>query len=118
MRLEIRNFDAPDELHELTLGRLAVVRAGGVAVGRATYQPGWRWSTHVGGETGADSCQADHVVLVVEGRMAIRMDDGSEIEVGPGDLCAIPGGHDAWVVGEEPYTSLHFHGTEEYAART
>lgn len=115
MRLEIRNLADPDQIKEFPKGKVEMVSAGGVTVGRVRYEPGWKWSEHVGAETGAKSCQVEHVVLVVSGRMAIVMDDGTEVEVGPGDVCAIPPGHDAWVLGDEPYVSLHFHGTEEYA---
>lgn len=115
MQLEIRNLDSPDEVREFEHGVFELVRAGGVTIGRATYQPGWKWSEHVG--SGERSCQVQHVVLVVSGRAVVSMDDGTEVEVGPGDLCAIPPGHDSWVVGDEPYVSLHVIGGEEYAAR-
>lgn len=118
MALEIRSLDAPDELHELEKGRLALVRAGGLTVARATYEPGWRWSTHVGARTGETSCRVEHVVLVLQGRMRIRMDDGTELDVTAGDLCAIPAGHDAWVLGDEPYVSIHLGGADEYAEGT
>lgn len=115
MKLEVRSLSDPDETTTFVKGKLEIVSAGGVTVGRARYEPGWKWSEHVGAASGETSCQVEHVVLVLSGRMALRMDDGTEVEVGPGDLCAIPPGHDAWVLGDEPYVSLHFHGTEEYA---
>lgn len=116
MELEVRRLDSPDEVTELDKGRLEVVTAGGVTVGRATYEPGWRWSEHVGSRVGTTRCAVAHVVLVVTGRMAIEMDDGRRVEVGPGDLCSVPPGHDAWVLGDEPYTSLHLVGADAYAA--
>ncbi len=87
----------------------------GATVGRATYEPGWKWSQHVGAKTGQATCQVEHVVLVVSGRAMIAMEDGREVEITAGDLCAIPPGHDSWVVGDEPYVSLHFSGAEAYA---
>ena len=116
MKLELKRFDAPDETRTFERGRFEVVRIGGVTLGRASYEPGWRWSEHVGRAAGARSCQVEHVGLVVAGRAKVLMDDGREIEMGPGDLFAVPPGHDSWVVGDEPYVSLHFMGADEYAA--
>ena len=112
--IDLRAFDAPDELREFDRGRFEVVRIGGMVVGRATYEPGWRWSQHVGGDPDA-RCQVEHVGLVVSGRAAAVMDDGTEVVMAAGDLFAIPPGHDSWVVGDEPYVSLHFLGAEDYA---
>lgn len=87
----------------------------GLTVGRACYDPGWVWSKQVGKASGETSCQVEHIVLVLSGRAMIAMDGGTEVEVGPGDLCAVPPGHDSWVLGAEPYVSIHFLGAEEYA---
>jgi hypothetical protein len=76
----------------------------------------WRWSEHVEPLVGTDLCQTEHLGLVVSGRCAVKMADGSETTISPGDLFAIPPGHDSWVVGDEPYVSLHFGGAETYAA--
>jgi uncharacterized cupin superfamily protein len=86
-----------------------------VTIGRARYEPGWRWSTHVGPVAGTPTCQVEHVGMVVAGRAAIAMDDGETIEVGAGDLFHVLPGHDSWVIGDEPYVSLHFLGAEGYA---
>jgi quercetin dioxygenase-like cupin family protein len=115
MELEIANFADPDDVHEFEKGRFELVTAGGSTVGRATYEPGWVWSKHVAPAAGTESCDVEHVVLVVSGRCAISMDDGTEVIVGPGDLCYVPPGHDSWVVGDEPYVSLHFLGASTYA---
>jgi quercetin dioxygenase-like cupin family protein len=111
----IKRFDAPDETRNFDRGRFEVVKIGDLVIGRASYEPGWKWSEHVGPQTGASSCQTDHVGLVLSGRVMVAMDDGRELELGPGDLFAIGPGHDSWVVGEEPYVSLHFLGADEYA---
>lgn len=113
-RLEIRRFEQADEVRTFEHGVFELVQLGGMTVGRASYEPGWKWSTHVG--TGPDDrCQVEHVGLVVSGRAVASMDDGTEVVMEPGDLFAIPPGHDSWVVGGEPYVSLHFLGAEHYA---
>ena len=116
MKIEIGNLDAA-ESQPLEKGRLQLCTVGGLTVGRATYEPGWKWSEHVGAATGDAWCEVEHVVLVLEGRMEVAMRDGERVEIGPGDLCHIPPGHDGWVVGNQPYVSLHFAGTEEYARK-
>jgi hypothetical protein len=115
MRLEIASFESPEELREFERGRFELISAGGITVGRAIYEPGWKWSEHVGKALGRESCDVEHLVLVVSGRCAIVMEDGAEVVAGPGDLCAVPSGHDSWVVGDEPYVSLHFMGASVYA---
>ena len=116
MSVVIRRFDQPDEKHVLGKGMLEIVRIGSVALGRARYEPGWRWSTHVGAASGQRSCPVEHVCMVLSGRSGLRMDDGTEYQFGPGDVFYAPPGHDSWVVGEEPYVSLHLLGAEAYAA--
>ena len=115
MHAIIKRFESPDETREFEKGRFDVVKMGDMVIGRASYEPGWKWSVHVGPQIGAKSCEVDHVGLVVSGRVGVRMDDGREIELGAGDLYAIGPGHDSWVVGDEPYVSLHFMGAAEYA---
>lgn len=114
MELEIRRFEAPDEARGFEKGTFEVVTIGGATIGRARYEPGWKWSEHVG-PTGTTSCRVEHLGLVVSGRAAVAMDDGRELVLQPGDLFSIPPGHDSWVVGEEPYESLHFLGATDYA---
>ena len=116
MKLDLKRFDAPDETRTFEKGKFELVRIGGTTVGRASYEPGWRWSEHVGRGSVAKSCQVEHVGLVVSGRARVLMEDGREIEMGPGDLFCVPPGHDSWVVGDEPYVSLHFMGADVYAS--
>lgn len=112
----LRRFDRPDEVREMTLGRFEVVRVGGMTVGRATYQPGWRWSLHVGPALGQTRCHVEHVGLVVSGAATAAFDDGVVVEMRAGDLFYVPPTpHDSWVVGDEPYVSLHFLGADHYA---
>ncbi len=111
----IRRFDRPDETRSFEKGKFDLVRIGALAVGRASYDPGWKWSTHVGPIAGTKSCQVEHVGLVVSGRCRVVMDDGKTFSLGPGDLFHIAPGHDSWVEGTEPYVSLHFLGADQYA---
>lgn len=112
----LKRFDEPDEVREFEKGRFEIARIGGMTIGRATYQPGWKWSVHVGRALGQASCDVEHVGMVVSGRAIAAMDDGTIVEMKPGDIFHIAPGHDSWVVGEEPYVSLHFLGADHYAA--
>ena len=111
----LKRFEQPDEVRTFEKGKFEIVRLGGVTVGRATYEPGSKWSTHVGAATGATSCRVEHVGMVISGRATASMDDGGVIEMRAGDVFYIPPGHDSWVLGDEPYISLHFLGAETYA---
>jgi hypothetical protein len=112
----LKRFEAPEEVREMPLGRFEVVRLGGLTLGRATYQPGWRWSQHVGPGIGAERCAVEHVGLVLAGVATAAFADGRVVQLRPGDLFYIPPEpHDSWVVGDEPYVSLHFLGAERYA---
>ena len=115
-RLEIVNLAQPTEIRVFSHGRLEVFEIAGQVIRRASYNPGWRWSEHVGPLVGTELCQTEHLGLVICGRCAVKMGDGLETTIGPGDLFAIPPGHDSWVVGDEAYVSLHFGGADTYAA--
>lgn len=116
MDLELVNLDAPSETREFEKGRFELYRVGPVILGGATYEPGRRWSEHVGPTVGTASCQVEHVGLVLSGQAVAKMDDGSKRLMKAGDFLYIPPGHDSWVVGEEPYVSLYIVGSEGYAA--
>ena len=113
--MTIRRFDRPDETRAFEKGTFELVTVGGVTVGRASYEPGWKWSTHVGPTAGTKTCQVEHVGLVVSGRCRVAMDDGTVFTLAPGDLFHIAPGHDSWVEGADPYVSLHFLGADRYA---
>jgi len=113
----LKRFDHPDEVRTFEKGKFELVKVGGMSIGRATYQPGWKWSEHVGKASGVKSCSVEHVGMVVSGRATAAMDDGRVIEMKAGDLFYIAPGHDSWVIGDEPYVSLHFMGAEQYAQK-
>jgi len=114
--LERKRFDAPDDKRPFQdKGHVEIVNIGDGAVGRATFEPGWKWSDHVKPIAGTDSCQAAHVGYVISGRQLVHMDDGTELEIGPGDVVSIPAGHDGWTVGDEPCVVLDFAGMATYA---
>lgn len=112
----LKRFDAPDEVREMAMGRFEIVRLGGMTIGRATYQPGWKWSEHVGPQLGQARCGVEHVGMVLSGTATAAFADGRVTELRPGELFYIPPiPHDSWVVGDEPYVSLHFLGADHYA---
>jgi quercetin dioxygenase-like cupin family protein len=114
----VKRFDAADEIRQFSRGRFEVVRIGRFAIGRATYEPGWRWSEHVGPTVNATRCTVEHIGLVVAGAATAAFDGGRIVELSAGDLFYIPPiPHDSWVIGEQPYVSLHLLGTEGYAVK-
>jgi quercetin dioxygenase-like cupin family protein len=110
--LTLINLEQPHETRTFDKGHFEVYRVGPMTLGRATYEPGWRWSEHVG----EGMCHVEHVGFVVSGRAAVLMEDGTERVMEPGDFFYVPPGHDSWVIGDEPYVSLHIMGSEGYAA--
>lgn len=108
--LEKKSFDAPDERRTPPNTTMDSVRFGGRTVARITYHPGWRWSNDIKPMAGTDLCQVNHFIYVLSGRTRVVMADGSEMELGPGDLATVPPGHDGWVVGDEPCVFLDFGG--------
>jgi uncharacterized RmlC-like cupin family protein len=113
----VKRFETPDEIRRMTKGRFEIVRIGGLTIGRATYEPGWKWSEHVGPAVGAARCSVEHVGLVLSGVATAAFGNGTIVELRAGELFYIPPApHDSWVVGAEPYVSLHFMGAERYAS--
>jgi hypothetical protein len=111
---EHKTFATPDERREFPHGRAEIVNIGGGAIGRLVFQPGWRWSRDVKPLANTPSCEAPHFQYHVSGRLAIRMDDGTEFVAGPGEVTALPSGHDAWVVGDEPVVVVDWFGASNY----
>src|SRR5437868_4273022 len=114
--VEVKNVDAPDERRQMAdKGEAGLYKVAGHSVLYATFEPGWRWSEHVKPMAGTDTCQATHLLYCISGRMKVVHDDGTEAEIGPGDIAAIEPGHDAWIVGDEACTSIDFGGYSAYA---
>ncbi len=114
-RMEHSSFGAPDETREFPNGRAEIVHMGDGEIGRLVFEPGWRWSNDLKPIAGTDSCEAPHFQYHVSGRLAIRMDDGTEFVAAPGDVTSLPSGHDAWVVGDEPAVVVDWYGATDYA---
>jgi hypothetical protein len=111
----LKRFEQPDETREFERGKFEVVHIGGLTIGRATYQPGWKWSEHVGPLAGTPFCEVEHVGLVISGKAAAAIPGGETVELTPGSLFHVPSTpHDSWVIGDEPYVSLHFLGAGAY----
>ena len=115
--MEKKSLNKPDETRTFEKGKLEVVKLERGVIGRATFEPGWKWSECVKPIAGTNSCQVSHNSYVVSGRMRIRMDDGTETEVGPGDVFVCSPGHDAWIVGKEACVAYDFSGAAIYAKK-
>jgi len=114
--IAVRNFDQA-EVRTFPHGQFELCELGGHSIGRARYQPGWKWSRDLAPLAGTSLCQDSHVGVVLTGQAAVRMADGHEFTLRAGDAFIIPGGHDSWVIGDEPYESIHLAGAAGYAAR-
>lgn len=110
-----KSIDSPDETRTFDKGKIEVVNVGDLTFGRATFEPGWKWSECVKPIAGTDSCEASHNGYIVSGRMHIKMDDGTESDLGPGDVFVAAPGHDAWILGDEACVALDFSGAANYA---
>ena len=113
-KAQLKSFGKPDEVREFPKGRLELMKVGGVTIGRAIFEPGWRWSTSVQPLAKTKSCEAPHFQYHVSGVLKVIMDDGTEYECKPGDVSLLPSGHDAWVVGKEPVVVVDWQGMMEY----
>ena len=114
-KAESKSFAQPDEVRSFPLGKVELVRIGGATVGRATFQPGWKWSTSLQPLVKTKSCEAPHFQYHVSGALMVVLDDGSRLECKAGDVSLLPMGHDAWVVGNEPVVVVDFQGMLDYA---
>ena len=114
-KAEAKSFDKPDEVRTFPKGRLELIKIAGATIGRAIFEPGWRWSTSVQPLAKTKSCEAPHFQYHVSGTIRIVMDDGTELECKAGDVSLLPVGHDAWVVGDEPVVVVDFQGMVDYA---
>ena len=112
---EHKNLSSPDETRTFEHGKLEIINIGGGTIGRLTLEPGWRWSKHVKPIAKTEWCEAPHFQYQVSGRLRVKMEDGAEFELGPGDVSVLPKGHDAWVVGNEPVVLVDWYGASNYA---
>ncbi|HEY0755983.1 MAG TPA: cupin domain-containing protein [Ktedonobacteraceae bacterium] len=112
--MQTKSLNAPDEVNTLTRATIEIITFGELALMKLTLQPGWKWSEHMKSTAGTQSCEVPHFNYGISGRLHVRMDDGTESEIGPGDAQLLPAGHDAWVVGDEPYVGLDFQGGHLY----
>ena len=110
-----KRFEDPDEVRLFEKGKFEIVNIAGMTIGRATYEPGWKWSEHVSPIAGTPFCEIEHVGMVVSGTATAAMKDGQVYELNPGTIFYVPPSpHDSWVVGDEPYVSIHFLGAGNY----
>ena len=117
MRLQRRRFTEPSDTRTFPHGRVDVVELDDHVVGQMTYEPGWRWSVDVKPIAGTEKCQYHHLGYTVSGRLRIQMPDGTELETGPGEVFEAPPGHDAWVVGDEPWVCVDFEAMRTYGKK-
>ena len=110
-----KSFSSPEETRTMDKGKVEVLNLGSSQVMRATFEPGWKWSECVKPIAGTDSCQVAHLIYTISGKMVVRMDDGTEVKINPGDVTSIPAGHDAWIEGDESYVGIDFQGASQYA---
>ena len=114
----LKRFESPDETRVFEKGKFELVNIGGMTIGRATYEPGWKWSVNVSPIAGSPFCEVEHVGMVISGLATAAFADGTVTELSPGSLFYIPAvAHDSWVIGDEPYVSLHFLGAAHYASK-
>lgn len=114
-KAEQKAFSAPDETREFEYGKVDLLDVAGSQIGRLTLQPGWRWSEHIKPLAGTQWCEAPHFQYHVTGTLRIQMQDGTQFDAKPGDVTALPQGHDAWVVGDEPVVVVDWWGASNYA---
>jgi hypothetical protein len=112
---ERQHLDSPDETRPFEKGKADLVNIGGGVVGRLTLEPGWRWSQHVKPIAKTEWCEAPHFQYHASGKLHVQMQDGTEFDVGPGEITALPQGHDAWVIGDEVVVLIDFYGASNYA---
>ena len=115
-KMQKKSLDSsPDESRTFEKGKIDVTKLGDITIGKSVFEPGWSWEKCVKPIAKTTSCQAPHTMYIMSGRMKVVMDDGTEIETGPGDTAVVPPGHNAWVVGNEPCVAIDFTGAKGYA---
>ena len=115
MQLRRKRFDKPDEIRTVEKARIELVELGEAVIGRTVFEPGWHWAEHVKQIVGTASCEVHHTGYVTSGTLGVEMDEGASIELTTGDVFEVPPGHDAWVIGDEPWISIDFAGRRLFA---
>ena len=111
----LKRFEVPDETRDFEKGSFEIITIGGMTIGRARYEPGWRWTKHVSPIAGSAFCEVEHVGMVLSGSAAVALKDGTEVKLEVGNFFYVPPvPHDSWVIGDKPYVSLHFLGADQY----
>jgi hypothetical protein len=116
-KIEVKYFTSPDEVRSFEHGMLELITVGGSMIGKATFEPGWKWSTSVKPLVKTNLCEAPHLQYLISGTLHVVMADGTETDLLPGSVSSIPSGHDAWVVGQEPVVAVDFLGMVDYAKK-
>lgn len=114
-QFEVKSQNTPDEVRTPDKTRVEVIRLEGFTIGRFNFEPGWRWSQCIKPVVHTDSCQVSHVGYVVSGATIVRLNDGTEKTIKAGDFYTIPPGHDAWVVGDEPFVAIEVMSADQFA---
>ena len=117
-KAELQSFSKPDEVRTFPKGKLELVKVGGATIGRAIFEPGWRWSTSLQPLVKTKSCEAPHFQYHLSGTLNVVMDDGTQFVCKAGDVSLLPMGHDAWVIGDEPAVVVDFQGMVDYAKQS
>jgi hypothetical protein len=112
-----RNFSSPDEVRTFDNGKMDILNLEMGTIGHAVFQPGWRWSKDVKPIAGTEWCEAPHFQYQLSGRLHVKMENGAELEIGPGEVVYLASGHDAWVVGDEPVEAVDWNGALNYAKK-
>ena len=115
MPVEAKTFEQPDETVTFDRGRVQLVTVGSMTIGHEVVEPGWRWSEHVKPIVGTEWCEFAHAMYVLSGRLHVLMRDGETHDIVAGQVASISTGHDAWVVGDEPVTSIDLQGVVGWA---
>ncbi len=113
--MEVKSLNSPEEVRDFDKGKVELVKIGGATIGRAIFQPGWKWSESVKPIAKTELCEAPHFQYHLSGTLRVRFEDGTEKDLKAGDVSLLGAGHDAWVVGNEPVVVVDFQGMVDYA---
>ena len=107
---ERKNFSDSTEVRKSKHGQVELLNIRGGTVGRYMLEPGWKWSDEVKPVVKTDWCEAPHFQYQISGTYRVKMKDGPEFDIQPGDVAYVSPGHDAWVVGDKPAVGIEWIG--------